>query len=285
MNLPVSFVVGLRRRWFRALTHALSCLGLIWLITEITTFSSESVEHYLKLHGSAYLLVSIGAAATVLFVQVFERSSVTFQLPTTDTNISIRFGDLFHETDNLLIGVNEYFDSALGHVVAQHSVHGQFIINFYKSEEARFRADLDTALASAKSSPSRRPINPKLKYEIGTTAVLSIGGRKAFLVAMSHTDIQTSKASATVPMLWNAMTGALQTVRDYGNGEAIAMPLIGNGHSSVNIEPQHLLRLLVLAIVDFGRKKGLPKKISIIVPDACFKVLDIREIARDWRNS
>jgi hypothetical protein len=45
-----------------------------------------------------------------------------------------------------------------------------------------------------------------------------------------------------------------------------------------------LLRLIVLALVDFGRKVGLPKQVNIVVPEACFEMLDIREIKRDWRR-
>ena len=108
------------------------------------------------------------------------------------------------------------------------------------------------------------------------------GAHKAFLVAMSRTDHITHKAGSTVPMLWDAMKGALKAVNDHGNGEPFAMPLIGNGLSSVNVEPQHLLRLIILALVDFGRKVGLPKQVTIVVPEGCFEQLDIREIKRDW---
>lgn len=86
-------------------------------------------------------------------------------------------------------------------------------------------------------------------------------------------------------MLWDALRGAFAAVKDYGNGEPIAMPLIGNGLSSVNVEPQHLLRLITLALVDFGRKEGLPKQVMIVVPEGCFEQLDIREIRRDWKKS
>ena len=80
------------------------------------------------------------------------------------------------------------------------------------------------------------------------------------------------------------MTGAFRSIRDHSNGEPVAMPLLGNGLSGVNIEPQHLLRLIALRLVEFGRKEGLPKSITIVVLDECFEQLDIREIARDWRK-
>lgn len=182
----------------------------------------------------------------------------------------------------MLIGVNEFFDGQLGQVIAKTSVHGQFITNVFNGDETKFRAAVTAALTGVTSTPTDRSMKPSEAYAIGTTAVLANGPHKSFLVAMSHTDYLTHEASSTVPLMWDAMMGALQSVHNHGNGEPLAMPLIGNGLSSVNVEPQHLLRLIVLALVDFGRKVGLPKQVTIVVPDACFEQLDIREIRRDW---
>jgi hypothetical protein len=100
---------------------------------------------------------------------------------------------------------------------------------------------------------------------------------------MAKTDMHTLKASATVPMLWDALQAALRSVYNSGNGEPLALPLIGNAQASINIEPQHLLRLITLCLVEFGRSTQLPKQITIALPEKCFEELDIREIARDWK--
>lgn len=113
---------------------------------------------------------------------------------------------------------------------------------------------------------------------------MALGSRRAYLVALTQTDLHTSKASTSVPLLWAALTAAWRKIHDVGNGQPIALPLIGNGRASLNLEPQHLLRLLVLSLVDFARRTGLPEHVTIVVPDACFEALDIREIARDWRR-
>ncbi len=64
------------------------------------------------------------------------------------------------------------------------------------------------------------------------------------------------------------------------------MPLFGNGQSGVKLEPQHLLRLLILALVDFATNSTarLPKKVTVALHEGCFDELDIREIARDWKK-
>lgn len=281
-----SLVVGVRRRWRTGLTHAFGVAGALWLLTEIATRVSSSADSWLDANGDTYLCVVLVAAVGWFIGYTYEHRTVSFQVPTTDSTITIKFGNLFEETTaDWLIGVNEFFDGRLGQVIARSSVHGQFITNVFNGDESSFRHAVTHALAGLAFKPTSRADLPADAYAIGTTAVVPNGARKAFLVAMTETDLTTHKARATVPMLWDAMKGALGAVKNYGNGEPIAMPLIGNGLSSVNVEPQHLLRLIALALVDFGRKEGLPKQVTIVVPQGCFEQLDIREIRRDWKKA
>ncbi len=278
-----SLIVGLRRRWKTGLTQALGVAGAIWGVTEIAIASSTGAAGWLQTHGDLYQRIVIVAGLIWFVVYSYEARAVSFRVPTTDFKINIVFGDVFDEKSDLLIGVNEFFDSQLGHVVSPQSVHGQFIARVFGSNEASFRSAVDGALTGFASEQTPRVMQPSAKYPIGTTAVVANGAHKAFLVAMSHTDLVSAKASSSVPLLWQAMCGALNSIHLYGNGAPLAMPLLGNGRSSVNIEPQHLLRLMVLSLVDFGRKTGLPSTTTIVVPEACFEVLDLREIRRDWR--
>ncbi|THD64507.1 MAG: hypothetical protein E8A49_02940 [Phenylobacterium sp.] len=277
-----SLSVGLARRWRAGLTQAFGVAGAIWLVTEIVTRVSTTANTWLTNNGDTYLMGVLIAGAAWFLAYSYERRKVTFQVPTTSSYITIKFGNMFDEPTDWLIGVNEFFDGRLGQVIAPTSVHGQFISRVFNGDENAFRRAVTTALKGVLFTTTTRSSQPSDAYAIGTTAVLANGPHKAFLVAMSHTDHVTHKAGSTVPMMWDAMRGALQAVQNHGNGQPLAMPLIGNGLSSVNVEPQHLLRLIVLALVDFGRKVGLPKQVTIVVPEACFDALDLREIRRDW---
>jgi hypothetical protein len=283
-SITKSVRVGIRRRWPKGLERALSVVGFVWLATEIITKVSKSVDELIIQHGNLYLLIVVIFALVWFVAYTYEIRSVSFLVPTTDSRIDIRFGDIFAEKTDWLIGVGEFFDSEVGHVVSNESLHGKLIERLYNGDSSKFREDVDAALSGFTPTRTKRAIKPNLQYEIGTTAVVRNGQHHVFLVAMSRTDPQTAKASSTVPLLWDALKGALASVRNYGNGATLSLPLIGNGRSSVNIEPQHLLRLIVLALVDFGRNAGLPKQVNIIVPEACFEMLDIREIWRDWRK-
>lgn len=284
INVFQSIFVGIRRRWKRGVGQALAAVGAIWLITQVTTEVSEKATTWLDQNGTVYTALVVAAALAWFLFYTYEPRKVRFQIPTTDSFITVKFGNIFSEDSHWLIGVNEFFDGKLGEVISKNSVHGQFITRGFDGSEQSFRDAVTGVLPKKHSGKKSRPNLPSVPYEIGTTAVVPNGGNKAFLVAMSQTDLETHKASCDVPMLWTALSGALRSIRNHGNGEPVAMPLLGNGLSGVNIEPQHLLRLLTLRLVEFGRKEGLPKNVSIVVLDDCFEQLDIREIARDWKE-
>ena len=82
--------------------------------------------------------------------------------------------------------------------------------------------------------------------------------------------------------MWDALTDAIKEVDSHGNGDPLALPLIGNGRSSLNIPPQHLLRIITLKLTELGKQYDLPRKITINLSDDCFEHLDLVEIKRGW---
>lgn len=279
-----SLKVGFKRRWIAGFAKALSVAGAIWLVTSIAAKAFPSFDEAVVRNGNWCAAVVVVACLVRFIAHIYEVRSVSFSVPTTDSTISVRFGDLLAEQTDWIVGVGEFFDSEVGHVVSKDSLHGKVIERVFNGDAQRFRKAVDAALTNFAGAYTQRGFEPKLKYAIGTTAVVENGPHKIYLVAMSHVDLQAAKASSTVPMLWDALRGALTSVTHFGNGAPLSLPLIGNGRSSVNIEPQHLLRLIVLALVDFGRKHSLPKIVNVIVPEGCFEMLDIREIQRDWKR-
>lgn len=280
--------VGIKRRWADGLRNGFGALGLAWTLTEVITKALEPADKYLEAHGADYLWIMAILFVGTFLVYVIEPLEVTFKVPTTDTKITLKYGDLFAESGNLLIGVNEYFDGALGPAVSSSSLHGQLITRNYGGDAHAFRGAVDPALAATGVQPTRtgRPVQPNEAYPIGTTVSVPNGAYRVFLMAMARTSIANYKASSDAPTLLQALRAGLQAVHDHGNGHPVVMPLFGNGQSGINLTPQHLLRLLTLALVDFGRNSNsqLPKKVTVVLHDRCFEELDLREIARDWKK-
>lgn len=278
-----SLVLGAKRRWWKGIVSAFSVAGAIWTFTQFVTGLFEATKPILEANNTYYLIAVSVCGLVALLWYVYEPSSVKFTIPTTQTTVVIEYGDIFDEEHaNILFAVNEFFDHDLGQVIAPNSIHGQFIQKFYSSDNQRFRKEVDAALAGFTGEVVKRSFPPVTKFPIGTTILLHIGSRKAFLFALTKTDLETHKATTTVPLLWDGLRGAWQAVHNAGNGDTLTLPLIGNGRASLNLKPQHILRLLVLSLADFSRQKNITNNIKIVVPLACFEELDLREIARDW---
>jgi hypothetical protein len=277
-----SFAVGFRRRWWRSLTAALSVLGTVWLLTEITTRVSKGASTWLDGHGFGYLVVAGLLSLTGFLVAVYEPREVSFRLPNTGTTLTLKFANIFNEATDWIVAVNEYFDSTLGDIVAATSLHGQVISRVYSGNEQNFRADVDNALAGYQGVKEARTKGHPIRYPLGTVAIIKNGPHRIYLLALTKTDTVTHRAKSTVPILWDALGEALATVDRVGNGAPVAMPLIGNGRASLNIAPQHLLRLIALKIVDAKRTHDLPRNMTINLSDDCFDHLDIVEIKRGW---
>jgi hypothetical protein len=282
-----SLTIGITRRWWDGLRNGLAAVGAIWALTEMTTAALPLAKLYLEAHGDDYLTLMVVLFVGVFIAFVLEPIRVTFKVPTTDTKITLKYGDLFAEDANLLIGVNEFFDGELGLPVSVTSLHGQLIARNYGSNAVAFRSAIDPALATTGVQPAAaRVALPTYAYPIGTTAQVPNGARSVFLMAMARTDPVNYKASSDPATLWQALQGGLEVVHARGGGAPLAMPLFGNGQAGINLTPQHLLRLLTLALVDFGRNSNtqLPKQVTVVLHDRCFEELDIREIARDWKK-
>lgn len=284
-----SLSVGFKRRWWDGVRFGFGAIGAAWTLTEVLTRAIQPLGNYLDARGGDLLALMMLVFAGVFVRYVFEPTHVTFKSPGSDTKITLKYGDLFAEDAHLLIGVNEYFDGELGLPVSQSSLHGKFIVQNYGGSAAAFRADVDAALQATGLLPqaTARAFEPRNAYPIGTTIKLPNAAHSAFLMAMAKTDLGvTSKASSDPALLWVALKGGLQAVHDQGNGCPLAMPLFGNGQSGIKLEPQHLLRLLILALVDFSTNSAarLPKQVTIVLHESCFEALDLREIARDWKK-
>lgn len=277
-----SFAIGFTRRWWRGLTAALSVLGTVWLLTEVITRVSPDANTWLSGHGAAYLTIAGLLSLVGFLVLIYEPREVSFTLPNTGTTLTLKFANIFEEATDWIVAVNEYFDSTLGDIVAASSLHGQVISRVYSGNEQSFRSDVDNALAGYQGATEARAKGHPIRYPLGTVAIIKNGPHRIYLVALTKTDVVTHRANSTVPILWDALGAALAAVDRVGNGAPVAMPLIGNGRASLNIAPQHLLRLMALKIVDAKRVHDLPRKMTINLSDDCFEHLDIVEIKRGW---
>jgi hypothetical protein len=251
-------------------------LTTIWALLEpFITVCFENVNKYW------FLLIFLFFSVVIAFIRTFPKNSVIIKLKNTNATINIKFGDIFNESGNIAISVNEYFDSEIGKPVSLGSLHGQLINNILGGKHEIFDKAVNETLKEIHPTHYERNIGKMEIYPIGTTAVLEFGSKKYFLFALSKTN-DKYEAYTTPNLLLEAIIGMLVKARSECNGYTLNIPLIGTGLSRSGIPPKYIIELILIAILKVSKEAEITKEINIIIHTELFDEIDLNEIAKKW---
>ena len=207
---------------------------------------------------------------------------IKLPIPATDSTIEIRFGDIFEGVGVIVIPVNEYFDGLLGDQVSENSLHGTFIKDVLGGQSSTFIDLTSEALKSFEAKEVQRESGREKKYPIGTVACVDSNQKRYLLAALSRTNIQTLKASATVHELWDCLEGIWQGVRNYSNGNCVRIPLLGSGLSGVGLPPKNLIEIILTSFLYFTKKQKIADKVTLVLSTKLKGEIELVTIKRSW---
>jgi hypothetical protein len=278
MNAVSQVIRGAQEHPWRTLLSIGVAFSVLWTAVESLTNFFPALGGT----GAPGYAVLVGGSIFLGLIHNRKRSEVRFRIPATNTTVHVKFGDLFSEQGVKVIPVNEYFDSHLGDHVAERSVHGQFIRRFMGGFADQFDRLVQSALTNSKSEEVTRHSGKPRKFELGTTAVIPVNHERFLLTATACTNVETLKASCSVPDLWRSLEGIWDKARVAANGEPVVLPLIGSGQGGVPLAPQELLRFIVLSAVSASRKERITGEIRIVLMPALFNEISLAGLDEGW---
>lgn len=272
-------LLGIKRHGWKSLAYIFCGYAMAWTLVEPMLEAFPAIEFAGFTYYSGLVLFGIIFALW----KTFPTKKVTRRLTNTNTTIQIVFDDIFAIDGHVVVPVNEYFDSEIGDPVSPLSLHGKFIHQILGGKSQIFDELVDQRLDSVPHKMTQNKKGREKKYPIGTTLVHDSTVTKYFLVALSRTDVETLKAKADVPELWQALSGLWEKVRIEAGGSPVNIPLIGSGLSGVGLPPQQLLRIIMMSILDATKKWELTSEIRIVLHETVFEHIDLNVIQKDWR--
>ena len=275
-----------RRQVEDFLLGGLATYGALWLAIESICAFFPS----LKPEGLVWYCPLLGLAAIGGFWRAWPTKRIEFQIPGSDSSFEIRFGNVFEGGGVVVIPVNEYFDGELGDHVSENSLHGRFIKDVLGGQSQTFFDLTSRALTGVvpEERSVARPSGKCDRYAIGTVARVDVNDQRYLLVALSHTDLLSLKASATVHDLWTCLTEAWKGIREYSNGRPVRIPLIGSGLSGIGLPPGNLIDILVTSFLCHTKERKVADRVTLVLPGRLAGTLDLnsikRNIKRNWRT-
>jgi len=230
--------------------------------------------------GYVGIFAPLVASAILALFSVVPRRTISRQLDTPDVRITIKAGDLFEEVGNIVIGMNDVFDTELGEIINPKSIQGQFLNNVYTNDRAQLDLDLEGALhdvTGQKDDDKSRGKN--VRYPIGTVATIKMGPNRYFCVAYSR--MQNSlQATSDIRMLRGCLDELWDQIRVKGQREKVAMAVLGSDLARLGHLASHsdLIKLIVSSFILTSREKMIAQELVVVIHPPNLEKVNLLEL-------
>jgi len=159
----------------------LAGIGVLWMFVE--AYNNLQIANapvtFSALVLSGVILGVVWFLIDGYFIEGFLKRKIRIKSNAIDVQIDVLFGDIFKHKGCIVIGVNDYFDSAIdGMHVSENSLHGKMLKKYWPKNisdwDSQILNELDS-ITPVEKQPERNHPGKKDRYEIGTTAKVNSG--------------------------------------------------------------------------------------------------------------
>jgi hypothetical protein len=253
---------------------------VLWLAVEIVDyFFGAALAGDIKRYWWGFML--LGAVWGI--VRAWPRLRAKENVARTDCDIEIRVCDMFSLRDvDYVIGAATTFDTSLEDgTVSKKSVQGQFTTTFVDSIDQLDREIAHSLAGAAHTTLTdlEKPYGKKLKYSIGTTAVVLAKQRRAYFVAMAHLNANRV-CHSTLQDVLDALPRLWEAVRDRGGLEPLCCPILGSGYARLDATREELIHEIIRSFIPAIRAGMFCRSLVIAIHPMDYRAgrLDIRRL-------
>lgn len=261
----------------------LATLGILWTLIELSSKFSKTFNENIDNNIYVFLII-LSVSVIVGIISTFPKYKIVHKWPASDTQLTIKVGDIFDENTNIAIASSNYFDTQYG-IASNISLKSQFINRFYHRNLAHVDELINNSLKEQGIEgifDTKKPQGKQHKFEIGTIAILPKQDRKAFLIVFNEIEIvnndkiiktEPEKINRALYCLWNKY-------KNYGKKQPLSVPVFGSGLSGTTFSYKLLIQQIVFSYTIYSKNSKISNNLSIIVKEEnyspnLFKELEI----------
>ncbi|MDA3943806.1 MAG: DUF6430 domain-containing protein [Bacteroidetes bacterium] len=231
----------------------LAIFGMFWLIAEtLDFFKVYTRDEYGSYAFFIFIILSI--LLSILLKRPIKSISIPF--PEYDFCIDVRIADLFEMSGATMISTNTLFESDVsGGKIAIDSLQGQFTAKYFTGNQTELINKVSEALESSnKTSP----------YPMGTTIPIHTHGKTFYFTAMAEIG-EGGNASSTITDIKTALNGLWNYVRDNGELQELALPVIGTGRGRIQMPRKKMIALIAESFMKASMENKFTDKLIITI--------------------
>lgn len=198
-----------------------------------------------------------------------------------NTKIVVKQGDLFEESGEKVIPMNEYFDVDIENgIIDPNSLHGQYIKNHANKPPEVLYGEIVKALQhkTPKTVDQERPYGGQIKYKLGT---IYDDKKGYFLLAYSKFD-KDNRAYLKNDDIVQCYTNLWNEIDIIRGTKSIAFPVLGAGgivRFSKEYTPQQLIELILWSFRISGIHLSKNATLTIVVHESLVKDVDFLKLS------
>jgi hypothetical protein len=234
----------------------LAIFGSCWLVIETLDFFQVYTRDK---YGSYGFLIFF--SLSILLAVVFRRptKSIVVPFPKNDYSVEVRIEDLFEVSGAIMISTNTVFEADVaGGKIAPDSLQGQFTARYFTGNQNGLLAQIQEGL---KNIPGSAP------YPMGTTVPINTHGKTFYFTAMAELNEQ-GNAFTTPDNVRLALEGLWKHVRDAGELQELAVPVVGTGRGRLILSRKKMISLIAESFVDASEQNKFAEHLVIVVRPA-----------------
>jgi len=223
--------------------------SLSGIVTILWAFFSQSLSPLANKCPWSLLFVLLALAVIYALYANRSKSKIELNL-SAKVKAKIFFGNLFKENEIIVIPANEYFDIAVDDkIISSKTIHGKFVKTFFGGNEAELKKQIKKGLAQYRplETNSERKSGNKNRYSLGTVCEVKNGSKIFYLVALTRFN-SNHRAEVKNSEYQRVLCDLFSFIEQNSQGRIVSVPLLGAGHSGVNISKQKLLEFLLFSI-------------------------------------
>ena len=248
------------------LRNTLIALGITSsVVTVLWAIFSAQLNDFVK--GCEWYFLGLIILINIIYgvVTILPKTKVKLKLG-ENLKVDVAFGDLFEKDGIVVIPVNDYFDTLVDEkIVSSNTIHGIFVKRFFGGNEKQLKRLISASLKNItpiETNKGRKQGN-QLRYPLGTVASVPHNGKKYYLVALTRFN-ENHRAEVTKSEYQRVLCDLYDYIEQNSQGSRVNIPLIGGGHSGLDLPKQKLLEFLLLSIT-FNDKLSLINGLEVVL--------------------
>lgn len=247
-------------------------------VTILLAFGSKTFNNFIQGSELPYFVTLIHINIILALFTIYKRNKLSIIIA-NQIKTNIYFGDLFNNSGIIVVPVNEYFDTIVDEqIISSNTLHGYFIKHYFDGAQNNLKQQISSSLShiSPVGINTNRNHGNKNKYALGTVAIVSKGEKIFYLVALTRFN-DNQRAEVKKSEYQRVLCDLYDFIEQYSQGTKVSLPLIGSGHSGIDLSKQKLLEFMLFSMT-LNDKMTLINGLNIILHKSTKNEIDLNKI-------